>query len=87
MSHPPEALMIFREELRKAKLEQERIRKEYEQKISALTDELSLLREKLSSQEQMMKSAFEYAADLEERMKNFQNEIEDNHERNKYGYH
>ncbi|REE01261.1 hypothetical protein C7460_104281 [Marinoscillum furvescens DSM 4134] len=79
--------MIFREELRKAKLEQERIRKEYEQKISALTDELSLLREKLSSQEQMMKSAFEYAADLEERMKNFQNEIEDNHERNKYGYH
>lgn len=87
MSHPPQALMIFREELRKAKLEQDRIRKAYEEKMSVLQDELTLLREKLAAQEQMMKSAFEYASDLEERMKRFQNEIDDNHERNKYGYH
>lgn len=87
MSHPPQSFMIYKEELRKAKLERERLKKDYEDRIKHLTDDLSNLKERLSSQEEMMKTALNYAMELEERLDGFKNQLDKDNERNGSGYH
>ena len=68
MGRPPEAFMIFREELRKAQLEKDRLKEEYEKKVEQISKEVGILKEQLSAQENMMKSAFEYVNKLEEEL-------------------
>ncbi len=79
--------MIFREELRKAKTENERLKKEYEQKMLSFAEEIDVLKEKMSAQEQMIKSAFDYAIRLEEQLKLFRRRMAEDKEKNNFGYH
>ena len=51
MGRPPEAFMIFREELRKAQLEKDRLKEEYEKKVEQISKEVGILKEQLSAQE------------------------------------
>lgn len=87
MGGPPQAFMIYQEELKKANLEKKRLEKEYEEKILELNRHLSLLKEKMASQEEMMKSALRYAASLEDKLGEFKEVVEKNQERNSSGYH
>tara|TARA_Y100000590_G_C15473024_1_gene920945 strand:+ start:372 stop:635 length:264 start_codon:yes stop_codon:yes gene_type:complete len=87
MGRPPEAFMIFREELRKAQLEKDRLKEEYEQKVEHFSKEMSILREQLSAQENMMKSAFEYVTKLEDELENFKKKVDGDNEKNSFGYH
>ena len=79
--------MIFKEELKKAKLENERLKKEYEGRIKHLTEDLIILKERLFSQEEMMKSALGYAMELEDRLESFRKQLDQDNERNSSGYH
>lgn len=87
MGNPPQSLMIFREELLKAKLEKERLKKEYEAKISELNEDMSILKEKITSQEEMIKMALDYAIKLEGRLNDFKERLADDEERNSSGFH
>ena len=87
MGRPPEAFMIFREELRKAQLENDRLKQEYEQKVEHITKEMGILKEQLSAQENMMKSAFEYVNKLEEELEDFKKKVDGDNEKNSFGYH
>lgn len=87
MGNPPESLMIFREELQKAKLEKERLRKEYQAKVSELTEDMSILKEKIASQEEMIRMAIHHAVKLEEKLDKFKKRIEQDEERNSSGFH
>lgn len=80
MTYPPQSFMIFREELLKANIEKERLKKEYQAKIDSLKSEMDILKEQLNAQEDMMKRALEYAIGLEEKMSEFQQNIDDNSE-------
>ncbi len=79
--------MIYQEEMRKARVEKQRLRKEYEERIHKLTSEMAILKEKLSSQEQMVRSAFGYAIELEKQLEEFRSKIQEDNERNRYGFH
>ncbi|WP_421871344.1 hypothetical protein [Marinoscillum sp.] len=87
MSRPPEAFMIFKEELKKAQLEKERLKEEYESKIKQFSSDMGLLKEKMAAQEEMMKTALEYAMKLENQLKEFKARVENDDERNSNGYH
>lgn len=69
MSRPPEAFLIFRAELKRLELEKEKIRKQYEDRLATMGNELSYLKEQIAAQESMLKTAFEYAAKLEKELK------------------
>lgn len=75
MKTPPESFLIFREELLKAKLEKERLQKEYESKLAEMNSELHRLKEQISSQQEMMKTTLEYAIRLEENLDIFKSEV------------
>ncbi|WOK09700.1 hypothetical protein [Imperialibacter roseus] len=75
MPSPPEAFLIFKTELKRLELEKERLRIQYEQRISLLNKELDYLKEQINSQESMLKSAFDYASKLEQNMKAFKEDI------------
>lgn len=87
MSYPPEAFMIFKEELAKAKLEKERLKKEYENKTQELNHDLRELKERIGSQQQMLEAAWTYAGKLEEKLKQFESRVQEDDERNRFGYH
>jgi len=75
MKTPPESFLIFREELLKARLEKERLQKEYESKLGEMNSELDRLKEQISSQQEMMKTTLEYAIRLEENLHSFKTEV------------
>ncbi|MEQ8531991.1 MAG: hypothetical protein RIB86_09065 [Imperialibacter sp.] len=61
--------------MKRLELEKERLRIQYEQRISLLNEELDYLKEQINSQESMLKSAFDYASKLEQNMKAFKEDI------------
>jgi hypothetical protein len=65
MKTPPESFLLFREELRKAQLEKERLQKDYEQKLVGLNKELSRLKEQIQAQQDMLRTTIDYATNLE----------------------
>jgi hypothetical protein len=75
MKTPPESFLLFKEELRKAQLEKERLQKEYETKLSEVNQELSRLKEQIRSQQEMMRTTLEYASNLEVRLEQFKDEV------------
>lgn len=84
MRTPPEAYLIFKEELRKARLEKEKIKQEYDKKLSELTGELEYLKEQLSSQRSMLKHSIEYANRLEDEIDKIEKGVEINPKRKNY---
>ncbi|MGY6560422.1 MAG: hypothetical protein ACXIT9_14185 [Nitritalea sp.] len=75
MKTPPESFLIFKEELKKARLEKERLRKEYEGKLADMNKELDRLKEQISAQQELMKTTLEYAIKLEENLDHFRDEV------------
>lgn len=75
MKTPPESFLIFKEELRKAQLEKERLKQHYEEKLADVNRELSRLKEQIQSQQEMMRTTLEYASNLEIRLSEFKEEV------------
>ncbi len=83
MKTPPESFLIFKEELLKAQLEKERLKKYYEEKLSEVNRELARLKEQISSQQEMMRATMEYASNLEDRLEKFKKEVAMTHTQRK----
>lgn len=75
MKTPPESFLLFKEELRKAQLEKERLTKFYEEKLNDVNKELTRLKEQIQSQQDMMRTTLEYATNLETGLEQFKKEI------------
>lgn len=86
MKTPPEAFLIFKEELQKQKEENKRLRDFYDGKLSDLTEEILLLRERISSQRGMLENTVEYAMRLEEEVKELRNQMKEDTNPNR-SYH
>lgn len=87
MKNPPEAYLIFKEELKKAKLEKERLKAEYEAKLREMNTELSYLKEQISSQQDMMKTTLTYASRLEEEINGLHKQIKEDNKQRKGSFH
>lgn len=68
-------------------LEKEKLRKEYQAEIASLNEELTYLKEQISSQESMIKSAFDYASKLERALEEFNNRVLNDKARLKQSHH
>jgi len=75
MKTPPESFLLFKEELRKAQLEKERLKQHYELKLSEVNQELCRLKEQIQSQQDMMRTTLEYASNLEIRLIEVKEEV------------
>jgi uncharacterized protein (DUF3084 family) len=75
MRTPPESFLIFKEELEKARIEKERLKKEYEAKVANMNIELARLKEQIQSQQELIKTTLEYAIRLEENLGSFKEEV------------
>lgn len=67
--------MIFKEELEKARLEKERLKREYEAKLAEMNKELARLKEQIQSQQELIKTTLDYAVRLEENLGTFKEEV------------
>lgn len=84
MKTPPESFLLFKEELRKAQLEKERLKTEYDQNIFQVNKELARLKEQIQSQQDMLRTTLEYASVLEEKLSKIKNDvISSNSQKNK----
>lgn len=75
MKTPPESFLLFKEELRKAQLEKERLKDKYEAKLNEVNTELCRLKEQIDSQQHMLKTTLDYATKLEGSLDQFKKEI------------
>ena len=75
MKTPPESFLLFKEELRKAQLEKERLKQHYEQQLTEVNQELLRLKEQIQSQQEMMRTTLEYASNLEIRLTEVKEEV------------
>jgi predicted nucleic acid-binding Zn-ribbon protein len=75
MKTPPESFLLFREELRKAQLEKERLQKDYEQKLVGLNKELSRLKEQIQAQQDMLRTTIDYATNLEGKLDQIKTDV------------
>jgi Ni,Fe-hydrogenase I large subunit len=82
----PESYLLFREELKKAQLEKERLKHEYEEKLLEVNRELCRLKEQIQSQEDMMKTTLDYATNLEKRVCEYQNQIKQSQDLSKKSF-
>jgi cob(I)alamin adenosyltransferase len=87
MGQTPQAFMIYKEELRKAEVEKKRLKEEYEAKLAELRKELFVLKERISSQEDMMRRVTEYASELEDQINHVTSKIDLDISKNQNGYH
>ncbi|MFA0964628.1 hypothetical protein AB9P05_22670 [Roseivirga sp. BDSF3-8] len=69
MRTPPEAFLIFREELKKIQKQKSQLQEQYQHEVDELTDEISFLKEQISSQRTMMQMAVDHAKRLESELK------------------
>lgn len=75
MSKIPESYYFYKDQLRKAKEEKAKLKKEYEIKINGLNDEISFLKEQIQAQHTMIEQSIEYVMRLEQQVKSFDLEI------------
>lgn len=75
MRNPPESFLIFKEELEKARLEKDRLKREYEIKLAEMNKELARLKEQIQSQQELIKTTLDYAVRLEENLGTFKEEV------------
>lgn len=69
MRTPPEAFLIFREELKKIQKQKIELQEQYEHEVNDLTEEIGFLKEQISSQRTMMQLAVDHAKRLETELK------------------
>ncbi|WP_339922951.1 hypothetical protein [uncultured Cyclobacterium sp.] len=87
MRTPPESYLIFKAELKKAKLEKEQLRQQYEENLADINRELSRLKEQISAQQELMKTTINYAIKLEDDLGNFKKEVESKKNKSKSSFH
>jgi chromosome segregation ATPase len=87
MRTPPEAYLIFKEELKKAEIEKEKLKSQYEARLEEMRKELSFLKEQISSQQDMMKTTVDYAGKLEEELSSLKEQIKDDRSNSNKSYH
>ncbi|WP_075351668.1 hypothetical protein [Algoriphagus marinus] len=75
MKTPPESFLLFKEELRKAQLEKERLKKEYDQKLSGVNKELERLKEQIQAQQDMLRTTLDYASNLELKLDQIKSDV------------
>jgi hypothetical protein len=75
MKTPPESFLLFKEELRKAQLEKERLKKEYDQKLSGVNKELERLKEQIQAQQDMLRTTLDYASNLEVKLDQIKSDV------------
>lgn len=75
MKTPPESFLLFKEELKKAQLEKDRLTLYYEQQLLEVNQELYRLKEQIQSQQEMMRTTLEYASNLEIRLTEVKEEV------------
>jgi len=75
MNKIPESYYFYKNKLRQAKEEKERLKKEYESKIVGLNDEISFLKEQIIAQNGMIEQSIEYVLKLEQQIKTFDMEL------------
>jgi len=75
MNKIPESYYFYKNKLRQAKEEKERLKKEYESKIVGLNDEISFLKEQITAQNGMIEQSIEYVLKLEQQIKSFDLEL------------
>ena len=84
MKTPPESFLLFKEELRKAQLEKDRLKLEYDNTISQVNNELARLKEQIQAQHEMLRTTIDYASNLEEKLSQIkQDVIDSNSQKNK----
>lgn len=79
--------MIYKEELKKAEVEKKKLQAEYEERIAKLKKELSVLKERIGAQEDMMRRVVDYASDLEREIDQIQTRVDSDVLRNSNGFH
>ncbi|TDQ18329.1 hypothetical protein DFQ04_0128 [Algoriphagus boseongensis] len=82
----PESYLLFREELKKAQLEKEKLKQEYEEKLQEVNRELSRLKEQIQSQQDMMRTTLDYASNLEKMLCEYQGQIKQAQELSKKSF-
>lgn len=87
MRTPPEAYLIFKEELKKAEIEKAKLKDHYESKLSDMNSELGFLKEQISSQQDMMKTTIEYATKLEQELAQLRKQIHTDRMNGNNSYH
>mgnify|MGYP001628041739 FL=1 len=87
MRTPPESYLIFKAELKKAKLEKEQLKLEYENKLMKINQELFRLKEQISVQQDLMKTTINYAVKLEDDLENFKRFVEEEKNKRKSSFH
>ncbi len=87
MRTPPESYLLFKAELKKAKLEKERLGKAYEEKLGEVNRELNRLKEQIEAQQELMKTTIDYAIKLEEDIDLFKEEVENQKKQRKNSFH
>lgn len=87
MRTPPEAYLIFREELKKAEIEKRRLQAEYKEKVQNMDQELAYLKEQITSQQSMMKTTIDYATRLEEELEELRQQISRDKKRANNSHH
>jgi predicted HicB family RNase H-like nuclease len=75
MSRIPESYYFYKDQLRKAKEEKAKLKKQYEIKVNGLNDEISFLKEQIQSQHTMIEQSVEYVLKLEQQIKSFDMEL------------
>jgi membrane-anchored protein YejM (alkaline phosphatase superfamily) len=75
---------LFKEELRKAQLEKDRLKSEYDKNISEVNKELARLKEQIQAQHEMLRTTIDYASNLEEKLSQIKKDVIDsNSQKNK----
>ena len=87
MKTPPEAYLIFREELKKGEIERLRLQAEYTAKVEGMNQELAYLKEQISSQQLMMRTTVEYATRLEEELDALRQQIHHDQQKANRSHH
>lgn len=87
MRIPPESFLIFKEELKKEKLEKEKLQKQYDEVIKSLNEEFCILKEQISSQQDMIRRTVEYAMKLEKEISNLKEKMDSDLKNSKRSYH
>ena len=87
MKTPPEAYLIFREELKKGEIERLRLKSEYTTKIERMNQELAYLKEQISSQQLMMQTTVEYATRLEDELDTLRQQIYHDKQKANHSHH
>ncbi|SMG16166.1 hypothetical protein SAMN05661096_00828 [Marivirga sericea] len=75
MNRIPESYYFYKDQLRKAKEEKAKLKKEYELKVNGLNDEIAFLKEQIRSQHTMIEQSVEYVLKLEQQIKSFDLEL------------